>query len=766
MQQSLSTFSLSVISWFLLVTLVDGISCYQWKSCASSAISETSSTALACYGYQSCMNSSILVSELANARCEGSYSCAGSSIIESSRSTQCYGFHSCSNVNPLFVMSGNIYAYGASAVVNSNITVVSGGEMTCYGDSSCADSFIVSGGTHYMSAYLSGQNSIFKSYNGSISVRFYATLSGKNSTILCGNGHTCSVICWDNACTGLNLACIDGIGTCTFSTTCTGADYDDQICPNGKKLSPFMNGTYLPDLSNVSSSYNDYQTGLGDCKKPGIGQTDFCDGYQSCTGEGLKNNSVCCSALRGCANAIGIEAGAVQLNSSFVRCDGYYACNSITNGINITKASGGTVHIGGYYGVYETSVDAGGDGDIVCSGHASCWGDTLINAANLYCNGYQSCWSTTVSDITNVYAYGYSGASFMTCKNAENVYCGSGSCRQTDISNVNHDLYIYGYQSLTHGTIRSINNVFVFGYQAIVGTSITDVNQLYCDGTSACQSTIISNVSNIAANGTNVLNSATISSAADGGTMTVTLYSGVTGSVSITCETGDTCVFNCKNTDTCHTVSFLCNGICLFDTYSPTTMPSSVPTNVPTKVPTKVPTTPTYAPSDIPSSNPSQSPSTPPTVSPSSFPTTSPTTSPTGSPNSSPTAVPTTLPTSSPSTIPSTSPTKPPTSSPSSSPSISPSLDPTSIPIDAPTAFLVYSMSANKQFLVISFPHSVLFLYRNVISNTDRITTRDHRGTQKTILFEKFFTKRTRQQNKKTFKTFFTNVFVSYHFHI
>ena len=95
-----------------------------------------------------------------------------------------------------------------------------------------------------------------------------------------------------------------------------------------------MNNSHLPDLSSVSSSYSDYQTGLNDCKRTGMQQTDFCDRYQSCTDQRLKDNSMCCSGYSGCESAISIGIdGSLISNSSFIRCD------SITNGINITKAS-------------------------------------------------------------------------------------------------------------------------------------------------------------------------------------------------------------------------------------------------------------------------------------------------------------------------------------------------------------------------------------------------------------------------------------------
>ena len=496
-------------------------------------------------------------------------------------SVDCHGFHSCSNVSPLVVTSDNIVGYGGSALVNSNVTLTNGGQIQCAGDRTCADSFIVGSGIHGMWGHLSGQNSIFKSYDSGVYYYFGGKMSGNNGTILCGNGHTCYVTCYGDSCNGLNLTCIEGVGTCTLDIDCTYAEYDEYVCPDGDKLSLFMNGKYLPDLSNVSSSYSDYQKGLNDCKKTGMQQTDFCFGYESCGGQ-LKNDSVCCSGAKGCENVLSIETqGSRNSSSNIVRCDGWRGCRSISNGINITKASGGTVYISGYRNLFPspTTVNAGWDGDIVCTGRLSCWGDTLTNANNLYCNGHYSCDSTMVSDITNVYGYGYWGATSMTIvKNVVNVYCVNRGCYEADINNVDNDLYCYGWRSLYFGSVTNVKNVFVFGYEASYGANMTNVTQLYCDGTEACSSMTISNVSNIEANGTNVLDDATISSGGYGGTIIVTLYGGVTGSVSITCETSDTCVFNCSNTNTCDTMNVLCNGNCLFSTDSPTNIPTKAPT--------------------------------------------------------------------------------------------------------------------------------------------------------------------------------------------
>ena len=284
MRDSFLRFSFGTFLWLALTSLVNGITCNEWKSCESSTLSETGSTTIQCYGYQSCMNSSILVTGSADIECNGAYSCAQSIVQQDgSEDIRCYGFHSCSHSIVSGSSSGHIWGYGASSLVNSNVTLTNG-NLFCYADRSCADSFIVGGERYYMYGHLSGQNSIFQSSDSGVTYYwFYGTMSGQNATILCGTGHTCRVYCLGNGCHGLNLTCIDGNGTCTITISCTVAEYDEYICPDGYKLSSFMGDIYLPDISNISQIHNDYQTGLQDCSKGTVQSvnTDFCNDYQA-----------------------------------------------------------------------------------------------------------------------------------------------------------------------------------------------------------------------------------------------------------------------------------------------------------------------------------------------------------------------------------------------------------------------------------------------------------------------------------------------------
>ena len=91
-------------------------------------------------------------------------------------------------------------------------------------------------------------------------IRIYGYLSVIEMSGIClshKKWSKCTVYCYGNGCHGLNLTCIDGNGTCTLTIDCQYAEYDEYMCPNGYKLSPFMNDDYVPDLFNISANYND-----------------------------------------------------------------------------------------------------------------------------------------------------------------------------------------------------------------------------------------------------------------------------------------------------------------------------------------------------------------------------------------------------------------------------------------------------------------------------------------------------------------------------
>ena len=684
-------FSFGTFLWLALTSVVNGITCHEWKSCASSVQSESGSTAIQCYGYQSCWNSSILVTGTEDIECNGAYSCAQTTVQQDGdEDIYCNGFQSCSH--SIVSCVNRIYGLGASSLVNSSVTITNNvnGYLYCCGDRSCADSFIVGGKWYFMYGHLSGQNSIFQSSGSGVNYYFSGTRSGQNATVVCG--HTCNVYCHGNGCHGINLTCID---TCTLNIGCVRAEYDDYVCPGGYKLSSFMGDIYLPDISNISQIYNDYETVLQDCSNQATGQ---CNDYQGCAGRELKNKSICCSAAQGCENVVSVVPDDSFSLNTFVRCDGYNSCGKIANGIlttEISKYSHSIIYFGGYYNptnydnIYGLFVDGGTNVDIVCSGYRSCRYGTLTNADNLYCSGYSSCDSGLMYNISNVYAYGHWAAHSSTITNADNVYCGSGGCYQSNINNVYDSVYCYGSKSVYDRSIENSTNVFIFGEEIAYRADIVNVQKLYCDGTYTCGFATITNVSIIEANGSNALENATITSGGNGNKMFVALHGDVvsTNNTLIICQTGDTCVIDCNNnniTDICNIINFRCDGICVFNA---------------TEAPTTIPTIPTYILTDNPTSA-----------------------SPSSSPSASPSVLPSIAPSLTPSSPPSSTPSSPPSGSPSVLPRVAPSLSPSSSPtIDYYFYLFNHSYSLDLLFGSTKSKHNTTSLKRNEILQTDMI---------------------------------------------
>ena len=104
--------------------------------------------------------------------------------------------------------------------------------LTCYGDSSCAESVAQCRGPHYINGNLAGQNSVFLSGADGVEYYFTGKDSGYGATIICQNGHNCTVWCSNDGCNNLRLFEQGG----TLIINCNLAQKSD-VCPNGYVLS-------------------------------------------------------------------------------------------------------------------------------------------------------------------------------------------------------------------------------------------------------------------------------------------------------------------------------------------------------------------------------------------------------------------------------------------------------------------------------------------------------------------------------------------------
>ena len=464
------SFALLVVHF---VTLHNALSCHTGYSCASTSINETSS--IECYGYFSCAYAT-LIDSTGFFYCYGAYSCYQALLIQHTeerrvggRNIICNGLYSCAMVNYIHNFDGNLACGGELSCFQSNISLIdSDARLLCYGDRSCAQTSVETQGLNFFYGHLSGQNAMLYSQDVSVTYNFYGANSGDGATIFCGNGHTCIVECYSNACNNLNLTCMDGIGTCTFSVDCQGAEFSVN-CPDGYHVTPLssfmLDIDFESQLSNtVMSSYNNSVNQCYD-NINAINCGDYQDGR--CSNQLVYNNigPVCCSGSISCDNSVNITSNGNDTNAVAIRCDGNHACDLFLE--NILGINGGNMYFSGLYATLyynnDVRIATTDSYDIFCTGGLSCQRSIFENGNNLYCAGYQACASslTVIRSIPNVWMLTFAAGEGVTMIDiAGNVYCASyWACRHAKISNVDGIVYGTGDGALYLATMRNVSYV-------------------------------------------------------------------------------------------------------------------------------------------------------------------------------------------------------------------------------------------------------------------------------------------------------------------
>lgn len=244
------------------------LSCNYHYSCVGDEILDTSSD-IECNGYYSCAfsDTDIKSNSTADIYCDGSLSCYMTNIIHHISSQEfasiyCNGLLSCSNTFSLLNNYGNIWCYGELSCSNSNISIIDG-NIYCDSDRACMNSTIYSSGINYVYGHLGAQNTIFYSIDRFVYHYFYGTFSGYNSQIICGDGHTCNIICHSNGCNQLRAQCFDNNSdSCIINIDCKYAHHS-EVCPNGISLNTIdINNTLIYQLPmiimGVNSSFSNY----------------------------------------------------------------------------------------------------------------------------------------------------------------------------------------------------------------------------------------------------------------------------------------------------------------------------------------------------------------------------------------------------------------------------------------------------------------------------------------------------------------------------
>ena len=208
---------------FMFVHVVSK-TCDDAYSCFGQDVSTTNSH-LYCNGYQSCAYATtVSLNDVTfNIYCNGAYSCYNATEIHNwggnayNNDIYCNGLYSCAFVNDIMTASGSVLCCGELSCFGSTIDITDEDDnqyVMCSGDRSCANTLIYVRKYIYLRGNLAAENAVFETSESGATFYFYGgNYAGENTTILCGNGHTCNIVCYGNACNNLNLVCKS---SCTF----------------------------------------------------------------------------------------------------------------------------------------------------------------------------------------------------------------------------------------------------------------------------------------------------------------------------------------------------------------------------------------------------------------------------------------------------------------------------------------------------------------------------------------------------------------------
>ena len=484
-----------------------------------------------CEDIGSCVNESITVSclewsQATKIYCEGLGSCFKSSLIHNhvnpslGGATQCHGKRSCQNAQFLTgnaVYSADIRGYLGLAWSEKvfNLSNSNGwGHLGCFGEASCYKIKMISyvikvqARGHMSVAYVDkianvddiqgwgmfGMTNSFiyndnKNTSNEITATMYGFYSGYNTTIYCGTGHNCSVVCQTNGCENLNFICgnyydnylngssnTTGIanahaGICVVSCNET----EGIICPNGwqnginnytigidsnysynynylsllQVLSNITSGLEkyfrvsalkqdyieLPN-SNINSSLYDIVANFDfECENNSMNHNlSLCTDYSQCENQKIEftNNSdenICCSGDSSCNSATIVSNMNSLIESHDVYCDGDYSCRAAN--ITLSVSNKDNVYCRARYACLYVKLGPNFN-NAICSGERSCYKSSLINNGNVVgCFGYESCAQGNIFNVKYIIATSYLGL-FNTTISSDGI---------------NIDVYLLGYQS-------------------------------------------------------------------------------------------------------------------------------------------------------------------------------------------------------------------------------------------------------------------------------------------------------------------------------
>lgn len=480
---------------------------------AFSCTDDTINTDAICHGLFSCARSRISFDD--EVLCDASYSCYQSRLLSDSSSSliDCTGLYSCASCPN--ITSATIQCSGEFSCANSTITRYHAEDATlyCNGARSCENTVIYTNGPIRADGYLSMQNSTIYAYDSSISIELRGIFAGKDATIVCRRGHTCTIYCESsNACNDLTFYCEGNENyTCNIITYCNEESEDSAACNRVTQTDivlPAIEGSDIMVTQFVEESviWSDYNNSYLECVDS---SSVDCGGYKSCADDNPDgydrlltsehNGNICCGGVESCYARDNITT----INGGTIRCDGKLGCEWASSEVK-TRLVGVDFNVSQRNYIYLTGYEAGqrmrtgffgGNKDyyysnIMCSGELSCNQSPMRYFANIYCLGYQSCFQNGVSNnlgveyVGNVWYYGsYAGYDALGTYHVNgSVYCGGyNACAYAKIG------YVYGD-----------TGIVAKGKQVLYDTVITNVdNGLYAVGVRALRMATVANVTKV-----------------------------------------------------------------------------------------------------------------------------------------------------------------------------------------------------------------------------------------------------------------------------
>ena len=451
---------------FQLLLTTRSAECSLYSPCINGYIDSTTTVV----DYGTAQNATIDIIS-GDVRCNAGRGCYNSKSIKiENGELTCKGDTSCADTQGE-VLLYNAFVQGASGFTNNKHVAVD--ELYCYADQSCAHSKFTNVNSAYWQSVIvesnsdntrkinangaySLYNSSYTTSNDSISIEFYfyGHYAGYLFDLTCSEKDTCFIECYGSGCYNMKLNCL---GTC-FYVNCfpNGTSVDGVDCWDSEFVE-HDNSALVVDSDRVIREMNDA------CDLNGMvfdSADDTVPYFISSNG-----SSICMRSERTAEGSTKIgfyNQSITELNVNInetgsVYCMGYYSCDEV--GLIEILSPNGNLICSASHSCYQSSVSMVNNGDVYCLASSSCNRAVLFNVGNLFCTGGdETCNGITVNGVRNYYHLG---------KGDGDDYININSSGNNSIMNI----YLKTYES---------------GYRTNIYCQNGDTCNIYCETRESC----------------------------------------------------------------------------------------------------------------------------------------------------------------------------------------------------------------------------------------------------------------------------------------